>query len=158
MKQPVVEAVEMLTARLSPSVRARRLSLAEGALLRSHFGDHIPDWYIDLLCQHPLANRILQYRGPTDTWDLWLADADVMKRESADALPGQAIRRSGYIPVAIDPTGSGNPYFVRFDSADPPILQILHDRIGPNSELLPGFAVTVCNSLSGFLRAAILLE
>jgi hypothetical protein len=47
-----------------------------------------------------------------------------MRGESLEAYPGIAILERGYINVAIDPGGGGNPYFIPTDEGeDPPLFR-----------------------------------
>jgi len=139
------------------SPRARPLTDSEAAQLRLHFGSRIPIWYAEFLGTLPMANRIIRYTGSKTTWDLWWAGADMMISEDSESLPGRAVASAGYVPVAIDPTGSGNPYFVRFDDDDPPIVQVFHDRIGPSGEILSEHSTVVCDRMSRLFRDAIQL-
>jgi hypothetical protein len=153
MSQQVVDAARRMVARMPVSTRAQRLDAAGAARIRSEYGAAVPAWYVELLQTVPLAGRIVQFTRNGETWDVWWADDKVIALER-HAIPGVRVAAEGYVPVAIDPTGSGNPFFVKFESDDPPLLQLLHDRVGPDGELA-GAVVVVCGSLTGFFEEAV---
>lgn len=108
--------------------RGRLLSADEARLLREHFRDRVPEWYIQLLSEVPLIE--CRFRVPWDdgyfAYVMWL-DAANMISEDQDVYPGILARTAGFVPVGGSAVGSGDPYFIKFDSDDPPLWNIYHD-------------------------------
>ena len=105
-------------------------------------GGRIPAWYVELLVGFPLAGLEIGWQSdyPTDGYDgigwmLWNAPAGI-RSESLECYPGLAILENGWINVASDSAGSGDPYFIPTDKGDdPPVFQIYHD-IGEDAEVI----------------------
>lgn len=88
----------------------------------------------------------------TDYVDVqWASPSDIMC-EAFDAIPGSLIRKSGYVPVGLCPEGSGNPFFTRFESDNPKLIQVFHDAVGPSGELGPNSQRQIAQSLSTFFE------
>jgi len=103
----------------------------------------LPHWYIRLLSRYPLAGLCLDYpvHGPAEMsaghLPIQLAEPKDIYREMQQCYPGTAIRKLGYVCFGIDPTGSGDPYFMKVTAGEnPPVFQVYHDvsRIGEEIE------------------------
>jgi len=123
----------------------------------------IPLWYIDLLCEVPLAGLVLGWQAyePDEEWDgvSWMewSNAQHMRAECLEAYPGIAILQRGYVSVALDLDGGGDPYFIPTDQGeDPPLYQVFHDLGDHPDTILEHGRHLVAPSLSGFFRTAMI--
>src|SRR5262249_24235048 len=112
---------------------------------------------IELLQRVPLIKCMFSHARPPWTWDLQWLDVAQVRSEAMEAHPGISALKLGYIPVAQCLLGSGNPFFVRFDSDDPAIVQILHDVFKNNYVLIPESFVMVSPTLSAFFADAVVI-
>ena len=70
-------------------------------------------------------------------------------------LPGLAIRKLGYTCLAIDPTGGGDPYFMKTSEGDnPPVYQVYHDVSQIGSVIEQEGMKKIADSLSEFFEKA----
>jgi hypothetical protein len=119
----------------------KRLGLIERTILQLRLTVRLPRWYSQLLSDYPLAGMYLNYPIYGDSSDdyqsIRLAGLKDIYRETELCYPGLAIRKLGYACLAIDPTGGGDPYFMKVSVGDnPPVYQVFHDvsRIGEEIE------------------------
>lgn len=125
----------------------------------------IPAWFVELLTTIPLCGLELGWQASNPkadydgvAWMTW-SDAANIRSESLEYYPGLAILEHGYVNVASDPEGSGDPYFIHAGkSDDPPLYQVFHDVSDEASEILAEGRTLVAKSLSAFFRKAILPE
>lgn len=118
--------------------------------VRKRLGRAVPEWYRDALSEFPIAGGYLRYEIRGQKHDLELLRPDGILDEAFAAQPGRFVRESGLIPIAGCATGSGDPYFVRFNCDDPQVLQICHDAAGPEG-IAPGGFCVVADSLTSLL-------
>lgn len=120
--------------------------------LNSKMGQIIPEWLIDLFTTYPLSYAILEITDEDDEemeYALEFVCPESMENESIEAYPGCAILELGYICIAEDPTGGGDPYFISISEGDnPPVYQIYHDVGDVGEEILAEGRQRVANSLS----------
>lgn len=156
-------AAEELVARaLSLGQRGRVLTTQQAGALADDV-DAYPSWLVDLLTAVPLCGLELgwQAHAPEPTFDgvLWLmwSDATGVRSESLECYPGLAILPAGYVNVAEDSMGGGDPYFICIhEGSDPPLYQVDHD-VGSEAEtILRDGRRLVAASLSEFFRSAII--
>jgi hypothetical protein len=132
------------------------------ALVRDAKG-HIPPWYAELITTIPLCGLELGWQAhePADDYDgiewmVW-SDASNMRSESIECYPGLAILEHGYVNVASDPGGGGDPYFIAAgEGEDPPLYQVYHDVSDQGPEIIANGRSMVAESLSAFFRTALI--
>src|SRR5262249_1587234 len=91
-------------------------------------------------------------------WMQW-SDPRNMRSESIECYPGLAILDHGYVNVASDLSGGGDPYFIAAGKSEEPSReQIYHDVSDEGSEILAEGRNLVAKSLSGFFRKALVQE
>lgn len=139
----------------------RTATAEEVQLLKEKFGDLIPDWYYRLISQLPLIDAEVAWQAyePDEDFDglasVQFLSAEDMILESFEYDPGILVRSKGYVCIATDPGGSGDPYFVKFDRADPAVLQIYHDFFDEDANLTEYDYVTVAESFSALFANGI---
>jgi hypothetical protein len=75
--------------------------------------------------------------------------------EFYELYPGCAIGKLGYICIAEDPTGSGDPYFINiYEGDNPPVYQIYHDVSDIGEEIIQGGREKIVNQLSELFKIA----
>ena len=133
-------------------------------LLNDKFGDKIPSWYCKLISELPLIHMEIGWQAyePEEDYDgiayVEIYQPSHMIDESFEAYPGIPILERGFICIGGDPTGSGDPYFINFDSQNPPVFQIYHDSGDNPDEILKHGKAEVANSLAEFFRNGVILE
>lgn len=134
-------------ARLSRGTRCNKSELDHA---RDRLRSSVPDWYWEALSQFPIAGGCFTYETTGQRHDFdWFRPADMLD-EAYSVQPGMYVRESGLVPIAGCATGSGDPYFIRFDSEDPAVIQVFHDAAAPSGMAPGGFRV-VARSLSELL-------
>jgi hypothetical protein len=102
-------------------------------LLKEKFGDRIPSWYYYLISELPLIHMEIGWQAyeSDDDYDgieyVEILEPKHMIEESFEYYPGISIIEKGYVCIGGDPSGSGDPYFINFNSDNPPVYQIYHD-------------------------------
>jgi len=121
-----------------------------------------PQWLLQLLKTVPLCGLEIGWQAydpePEDDGVAWLewCDASGVISESVEAYPGLAILPAGYINIAGDSCGGGNPYFICIhDGEDPPMYQVYHDVGDEAGVILKDGRRTVSASLSEFFRSGV---
>jgi len=121
----------------------------------------LPRWYAKLLSRYPLAGAYLDYPvyEPDSNDDgyqsIRFARARDIYSESEKCCPGLAIRKLGYTCLAIDPTGGGDPYFMKTSEGDnPPVYQVYHDVSQIGSVIEQEGMKKIADSLSEFFEKA----
>lgn len=136
----------------------------EIVLLKNRFGTKIPEWYYTLISELPIIHMEVGWQAyePEEDYDgieyVEIYQPSHMIDESFEAYPGIPIFERGYVCIGGDPTGSGDPYFINFDSDHPPVYQIYHDSGDHPDEILKHGRVKVAPSLVEFFKRGILLE
>lgn len=83
----------------------------------------------------------------------WMNPEEIIE-ESAEFYPGIAAFRCGYIPVGSCVEGSGDPYFVKMELEDSPLVRIPHDRLREDLSLPESVIELVRPHLSSFFQIA----
>lgn len=129
--------------------------------LQLRLSRRLPRWYAKLLLDYPLAGVYLDYPvyeaddRPDGFASLRLARPSDIYSETEKCYPGLAIRKLGYACLAIDPTGSGDPYFVKVSDGDnPPVYQVYHDVSEIGSVIEAEGMRKIANSLSELFSKA----
>jgi hypothetical protein len=160
MNQALSDAAANLVARAETEGQRGRLADAESLeRLSRDAGERIPEWYVDLLLKYPFCGLELGWQfeeAEVDdiAWMMW-SDANGIRSESLKCYPGMAILEKGWINVASDPMGGGDPYFIPTDKGDdPPVFQVYHD-VSDDAEVIIARATRLVSpSLSQlFLKA-----
>ena len=150
--------------KLGEKYLGRTATSEEIQLLNDKFGDKIPSWYCKLISQLPLIHMEIGWQAyePEEDYDgiayVEIYQPSHMIDESFEAYPGIPILGRGFVCIGGDPTGSGDPYFINFDTENPPVLQIYHDSGDNPDEILKHGKAEVANSLVEFFRNGIILE
>jgi hypothetical protein len=130
-------------------------------LLKERFGDKIPSWYYHLISELPLIHMEIGWQAyeSDDDYDgieyVEIHEPKHMIEESFEYYPGIPISAKGYVCIGGDPAGSGDPYFVNFDTDNPPVYQIYHDSGDEADEILKNGKVKVANSLTELFKNGI---
>jgi hypothetical protein len=155
MHPSVKQAVERYLARSIDT--GRRVSHAEIKELQARLTVPLPDWYVELLLTYPLAGLFLDYplyeaEGEYDGFfSIEIANLQNIYSETEECHPGLAIKELGYACLAIDPTGGGDPYFMRVVEGDnPSVYQVYHDGGDVGTEIEAGGMVKIADSLAEF--------
>jgi hypothetical protein len=95
---------------------------------------NLPEWYAELLATIPICYLELGWQAfePEEDFDgidwMEICDDHGIVSESIDCYPGLAVLEKGYLNIAGDSMGGGNPYFIDITQGDdPPVYQIYHD-------------------------------
>jgi len=124
-------------------------------VLNKRTGNKIPEWYINLLSSYPISHVELTLQDPTKEFEHYFefASPQLIESEVFDVVPGSYILEYGYICIALDISGGGNPYFINFsEGEDPAIYQIYHDTGETGEEILELGKEKVADSLSELFR------
>lgn len=167
MTDKVFREASAFTARarkLGQALIGRTATSEEISLLYMTFGDRLPNWYGRLIAEVPLIHIEVGWRA-------YAADEDTdsiafveiyqprdMIYESLKAFPGIPILKHGYICIGGDPTGSGDPYFVHFETTQSAVYQIFHDAGDQAEQILKHGQIQVAASLEDFFKNGIVLE
>lgn len=120
--------------------------------LNGEMGQKIPAWFIELFTKYQLSDVNLEIVDQEDEemeYVLEFVHPDLMKEESLEAFPGCAILDHGYICIAADPTGGGDPYFINtLEGDNPAVYQVYHDVSDQGEEILAHGKRKVADSLS----------
>src|SRR5262245_24952863 len=133
------------------------------AALARETRDRIPRWYGELLTGVPLCGLELGWPGypPTDddpgtAWMQW-SGVDDIRAQSLNRHPGLDILDHGYLNVALDIDGNGDPYFIPVDGADdPPVYRVYDEADWSPERILSEGLVLVAPALSELFRTAML--
>jgi hypothetical protein len=160
----VLTAAEGFVRRASAKGRAGSLADAsELAALNREMGGRMPDWLVELLTSVPLCGLSIGLETAEDEYSLLWNGVRGMRSESLESYPGIAVLTRGYVSVASDGTGGGDPFFIAADDGnDPPLYQVYHDvgeqvyhDVGEAAgEILAAGRVTVAASLSSLFLVA----
>lgn len=148
-------AVEGFVARAAAvGQRGRPATAEEIAALQAAFGGRYPAWLTDLWQNLPVCGLRLGWRpdvfepweGPW--WLVWPTPAEAAAQ--LRFLLTENALAAGYLLLALDGSGSGNPYYVNSGGDDPPLYRLYHD----GEQLNPDDITLVAPALSEFLRVA----
>ena len=157
---PALEAAaNALSERLrTAGASSFKVTEAQCATLASALGRPLPDWLTVLLQDYPLSGAELSWQAhPSDDEfdgrrDIILANPEAMARESTEFTPGAEILPLGYVCIAADGDGTGDPYFISLDEDDPPVYQVHHEDDPAEHQIGPHTATRVADHLSDFLN------
>jgi len=136
MINPILEQsiITFLTRAEAISQMGQRISAAELKELQSKLTVSLPEWYFELFSSFPLAGLSLDvpvYESDNDDdgyMTVKIGTARGIYEETEQCYPGIAIREVGYVCLALDMTGGGDPYFMKVTEDDnPPVYQVYHD-------------------------------
>ncbi|WP_148630928.1 SMI1/KNR4 family protein [Bacillus sp. E214] len=150
--------------KLGEKYLGRTATREEIQLLNDKFGDKIPSWYCKLISELPLIHMEIGWQAyePEEDYDgieyVEIYQPIHMIDNSFEAYQGIQILERGYVCIGGDPTGSGDPYFINFDSENPPVFQIYHDVGNNPDEILKHGKAKVADSFVEFFRNGIILE
>ena len=128
------------------------------AALADSLGLPLPQWLSALLQSYALCGAELFWQAypPEDDFDgrsyITLADPDRMAIESVELTPGREILPLGFVCIAADDDGIGDPYFIPLAEEDPPVYQVRHDNDAEEHQIGPHQARRVARHLSDFLN------
>ena len=93
-----------------------------------------PDYWTRFIHEHGLAGAELEVPADADVSGLGIElqffDEEGTRSEAEDLYPGIRVREDGFIPVAGDSLGSGDPYFINVRDGDGgPLYRICHDAV-----------------------------
>jgi len=131
---------------------------AQCAALAASLGLPLPQWLSALLQTYALCGAKLFWQAypPEDDFDgrsyITLADPGRMAAESVELSPGCEILPLGFICIAADDDGIGDPYFIPLGEEDPPVYQVHHDNDAEEHKIGPHQARLVARHLSDFLN------
>lgn len=149
------------TKKLGEKYLGRTATSEEIQLLNDKFGDKIPSWYCKLISELPVIHMEIGWQAyePEEDYDgkayVEIFQPSHMIDESFEAYPGIPILERGFVCIGGDPTGSGDPYFINFDSENPSVIQIYHDSGDTPDEILKHGKAKVADSLAEFFRNGI---
>ena len=165
MDPPLSNAAAKLVARAEAAGQHGTLADAKVLKRLTHdTGERIPEWYVELLLRYPLCGLEIGWQadepeGEYDgiAWMTW-SDPNGIRSESLECYPGLAILERGWINVASDATGGGDPYFIPTQQGDdPPVFQVYHDVSDDADVILAKACRLVSPSLSQLFLQAILV-
>jgi hypothetical protein len=128
------------------------------AALATSFGLPLPQWLSALLQNYSLCGAELFWQAypPEDDFDgrsyIILADPGNMAAESTELTPGRDILPLGFVCIAADGNGIGDPYFIPLEKEDPPVYQVHHDNTPAEHQIGPHSGRLVAHHLSDFLN------
>jgi hypothetical protein len=96
-----------------------------------------PDYWTRFIQDHGLAGTAVEVPAEADISGLGIEleffDEEGTRSEAEDLFPGIRVLEDGFIPVAGDALGSGDPYFINIRDGDGgPLYRIYHDAVGEN--------------------------
>jgi hypothetical protein len=117
--------------------------------------------FVELLQSFPLSGTGFALSEDHDLSGLgvelqWMTPDQIVD-EALDFLPGKIVVNSGYLPVAMCLTGSGDYYYINLDATDPgdpPLVRVPHDGVtSPDAYAKDGIEL-VSEKLSTFFQNA----
>jgi len=114
----------------------------------------IPIWVKSMLTDFEIANLILDFKSQDDErLSIQFNSFKQIEDACLDMYPGCAIFELGFIGIGEDPTGSGDPYFIKTDEGEnPPVYQIYHDVSDDGQEILKHGKQLIASKLSDILK------
>lgn len=118
--------------------------------LKDELKSVLPKWYYEFLTKFPINGLIIDYViNPDDERSVEFVGFEGIEDEFYELYPGCAIGNLGYICIAEDPTGSGDPYFIDIHEGDnPPVYQIYHDVSDVGEEIIQHGKEKIVDKLS----------
>ncbi len=113
-------------------------------------------WLLDLMRHYPLIGTTFCLSQDHDLSGLgvdmsWMTPEDILC-ESLELYPGIAAIGVGYVPVGMCLRGSGDPYFLKGNCDNPPLVRIPHDGLQSDLSLSESVIEIVRPQLSDFFR------
>ena len=114
----------------------------------------IPNWVKSMLIDFEIASLILDFNSRNDEQiSIQFNSFKLIEGACLNMYPGCAIFKHGYIGIGEDPTGSGDPYFIKTDEGDnPPVYQIYHDVSDKGEEILKHGKELIANKFSDIFK------
>jgi hypothetical protein len=128
------------------------------AALAVSLGLSLPQWLSELFQTYSLCGAELFWQAYTPEGDfdgrsyITLADPKRIAVESVELTPGCEILPLGFVCIAADDDGIGDPYFIPLSEEDPPVYQVHHDTDEEEHQIGPHQARLVAHHLSDFLN------
>ncbi len=136
--------------------KGRKLSSDETKSLHSEFGPVANEQWLELLGEFPLVGTDLGLTRAQDPTGRRV-DAKVMgpksMRQEADGYPGKLAVKVGFFPFAWCLLGSGDPYFLKFESTWK-VVRILHDACNVKAGTINPDGIETILPLAKFLALA----
>ncbi len=147
-----VEDHDFLNGRIVKHVELIEL---EEELLRE-----IPDWIIAMLTTYPIAGLVFRFEAMNgETQAIQFNDFDEISDNYYTLNPGCIVADMGYLCIADDPTGSGNPYFIKLEDGDnPPVYQIEHNFSKNHEQIITNGRHKIAERLSDIFEKQEKLE
>lgn len=156
---PLEGAAQALSERLrSAGADSFKVTEEQCAALAAALGRPLPPWLSGMLQTYPLSGAELSWQAvpPDDDFDgrssVILASPDTMARESTELTPGCEILALGFVCIAADGDGTGDPYFIALSEDDPPVYRVHHEDDPADHTIGTHTATLVADHLSGFLN------
>lgn len=156
---PLDAAAHALSERLGiAGANSFKATEEQCAALAAALGRPLPRWLSRMLQTYPLSGAELSWQAvpPDDDFDgrshVILAGPDMMARESTELTPGCEILSIGFVCIAADGDGTGDPYFISFAEDDPPVYRVHHEDDPADHRLGTHTATLVADHLSDFLN------
>lgn len=152
----VEAALEKLIARSdSKLITGQNMDKSAFEALNMKANNLIPTWFVELHVKYPFAKMNLKLPDPEDAdgeYSLTISPPEWIESELFELMPGCCIAELGYISIAEDANGSGDPYFINInEGTNPPVYQIYHDISEEAHEIIKEGKVKIANSLSELL-------
>lgn len=128
--------------------------------LENTIRESIPTWLKSMLIDFKIANLIIEfYAIDEEILSIQFNSFKNIEDACLNMYPGCAIFEMGYIGIAEDPTGSGDPYFVNLNEGEnPPVYRIYHDISDKGEEILKNGKELIANKLSDIFKNQIKVE
>ncbi|MEQ1504137.1 MAG: SMI1/KNR4 family protein [Myxococcota bacterium] len=123
--------------------------------VENRLGLRLPDQLVEVLTQAPLGGLTFTLSEDEDPSGLgvdmrWMTPKQIVE-EGTETYPGISAVSADYLPIGIDLTGGGDPYFVRLD--DLALVRIPHDAIRGDALVMEAVEL-VALSLDAFIDHA----
>ena len=114
----------------------------------------IPEWLKTMLIKYKIANLLIDTRDiDGEEISVQFNSFELIQDAGLEAYPGLAILELGYLGIAEDPTGSGDPYFISLkEGNNPPVYQIYHDVSDVGEEIIKEGKELISHKLSDLFK------
>lgn len=131
-------------------------------VLNNKLNNKVPDWLIAVFSKYPIAHSTIEIKDVNDEeieYRLEFVSPRWMESETLEAYPGCAIFDLGYICIAADPTGGGDPYFINIEEGNnPAIYQVYHDVSDKAEEIVTHGRQKIADTFSELFERGELIE
>jgi len=141
-----------------PELTGRKITNEELNELAMVFNTLIPEWFLNVLLDFPLAGCYFELSENLDESELgvsmkWMTPSQIIS-EATEAYPGIVALPLGYLPVGICMVGSGDYYFIQFKNINLPLVRIPHEAVDGNMQLIEKRVEVVSTTLWKFFEIA----